>query len=202
MKLLHIDSSILGENSASRELTKKIVMRFRELHDDLHVTYRDLTLKPLSHLSGLHLAAAQGFAPEPGTMQEDLEEGQAVLEEFLATDTLVLGAPMYNFSLPTQLKAWIDRIVIAGKTFRYTEAGAEGLAGGKKVIIASARGGVYTSGAATAFLDHQEAYLRGVFNFVGITDISVVRAEGLNLGPDQRTKSIREARDLIVTTVD
>jgi FMN-dependent NADH-azoreductase len=100
---------------------------------------------------------------------------------------------MYNFSISSQLKAWIDRLAVAGKTFRYTENGSEGLAGGKRVIIASSRGGFYGPQTPTAFLDHQETYLRGVFGFFGITDLTFVRAEGVNVGPDQRNAAITAA---------
>ena len=99
---------------------------------------------------------------------------------------------MYNFTLPTQLKAWIDRLLVAGKTFRYTENGPEGLAGGKRVIIALARGGVYDAGSPASSLEHLETYLRGVFNFIGI-DPEFVAADGLNFGPEQRESSIQQA---------
>jgi FMN-dependent NADH-azoreductase len=126
----------------------------------------------------------------------EVEESRAVLEEFLAADTIVLGVPMYNFSLPSQLKAWIDRIAIAGKTFRYTAEGPEGLAKGKKVIIVSTRGGHYSAGPA-AVMDHQESYLRSVLGFLGITDIEIVRAEGLNLSADSKVEAISEAERVI-----
>ncbi|HEX5951931.1 MAG TPA: NAD(P)H-dependent oxidoreductase, partial [Rhodanobacteraceae bacterium] len=117
---------------------------------------------------------------------------EEILDEFLAADVVVIGAPMYNFTIPTQLKAWIDRILTAGKTFRYTENGPEGLAGGKRVIVASARGGIYSEGPATA-VDFQEAYLRHVFGFIGIDNVEFVRAEGLNLGADQRQAALTRA---------
>jgi FMN-dependent NADH-azoreductase len=115
-----------------------------------------------------------------------------VLEEFLAADTVVIGAPMYNFTLPSQLKAWIDRILVAGSTFRYTEAGPEGLAGGKRVIVALARGGFYDGGSPAAGLEHLESYLRGIFNFIGI-EPEFVAADGLNFGPEQREESLKAA---------
>jgi FMN-dependent NADH-azoreductase len=126
----------------------------------------------------------------------EVEESTAVLEEFLAADTVVLGVPMYNFSLPSQLKAWIDRVAVAGKTFRYTAEGPEGLAKGKKVIIVSTRGGHYSAGPA-AVMDHQESYLRSVLGFLGITDIEIVRAEGLNLSADSKVEAISEAERVI-----
>ena len=193
MKLLHIDSSILGAGSVSRTLSSAIVAAQRAQHPGLQVSYRDLAAEPVGHLSGAHLAAGQGAVPEDATLAADFDDGVAVLDAFLASDIVVVGAPMYNFSIPTQLKAWIDRLAIAGRTFRYTERGAEGLAGGKTVIIASSRGGFYGEGTATAFLDHQETYLRAVFNFFGITDVRFIRAEGVALGDEQRAKSVQGA---------
>src|SRR5580704_1002186 len=118
MKLLHIDSSILGGNSASRQLSAAIVDRLTKATPGLDVVYRDLVAEPLSHLSGEHLAAAQGAVPESPAIQKDIAASQAVLNEFLGADIVVIGAPMYNFTIPSQLKAWIDRIAVAGKTFR------------------------------------------------------------------------------------
>ena len=112
------------------------------------------------------------------------------LDEFLAADIVVIGAPMYNFGVPSQLKAWIDCLAVAGKTFRYTETGVEGLAGGKRVIIASSRGGFYAGSSPMASLDHQEAYLTGFFGFIGVADIAFVRAEGVNVSPEQRQRGI------------
>jgi FMN-dependent NADH-azoreductase len=132
--------------------------------------------------------------PEDAALAADVADGAAVLDAFLAADIVVVGAPMYNFSIPTQLKAWIDRLAVAGRTFRYTEKGVEGLAGGKTVIIASSRGGFYGEGTPIAFLDHQETYLKGVFSFFGVTDIRFIRAEGVALGDEQRTKSVEGAQ--------
>jgi FMN-dependent NADH-azoreductase len=148
MKLLHLDSSVLGPLSVSRQVSAAIVERLKKANPRLDVTYRDLTATPLAHLSGSHLAAGQGATPD-ASLQDDIAAGQAVLEEFLAADIVVLGAPMYNFTIPSQLKAWIDRILVAGKTFKYSAAGVEGLAGNKRVIVAISRGGFY--GAGTPF---------------------------------------------------
>src|SRR6201994_1913645 len=133
MKLLHIDSSVLGPHSVSRQVSGAIVDRLRQATPDLDIVYRDLTATPLAHLSGQHLAAAQGATPDTALLP-DIANSQAVLEEFLAADIVVLGAPMYNFTIPSQLKAWIDRVVVGGKTFKYGPNGAEGLAGAKRVI--------------------------------------------------------------------
>jgi len=189
MNLLHIDSSVLGENSASRALSAAIAARLRAEHPGSHVDYRDLSVQSLPH-----------FTPMLAESDPCARRNAEVLEEFLAADAVVIGAPMYNFSIPSQLKAWIDRVLIAGRTFRYGANGPEGLAGGKRVIIASARGGIYSEGPAKA-MDFQEAYLRHVFGFIGITDVEFVRAEGLNLGSEQRESSLRRAHELIETGV-
>jgi FMN-dependent NADH-azoreductase len=172
--ILHIDSSINGENSASRTVSHSIVEQLKSAQWGEEVVYRDLASDPLSHLT------LDAFADS------------SVLDEFLAADTIVIGAPMYNFTLPSQLKAWIDRILIAGKTFRYTASGPEGLAGDRRVIIALARGGFYDVNSPAASLEHLETYLRGVFNFIGI-DPEFVAADGLAVSPEQREESISQA---------
>lgn len=193
MKLLHVDSSILGPASVSRQLSAAIVAAQQAAHPDLEVTRLDLSTDPIGHLTGQHLAAAQGAAPGTPALASDLAAGIDALETFLASDIIVIGAPMYNFGVPSQLKAWIDRLAIAGRTFRYTENGPIGLAGGKRVIVASSRGGFY-AGTTIAALDHQEAYLRGVFGFFGITDVTFIRAEGIALGQTQRDQAIATAQ--------
>jgi FMN-dependent NADH-azoreductase len=190
MKLLHIDSSVLGPRSVSRQVSAAIVDRLRKATPDLTITYRDLTTTPLAHLSGSHLAAAQGAMPE--ALQQDLAAGQAVLEEFLATDIVVIGAPMYNFTIPSQLKAWIDRILVAGKTFKYSAQGVQGLAGNKRVIIAISRGGFYGAGTPSAAAEHLETYLHSVFSFIG-TNPEIIVAEGVQIGPEQREKALEGA---------
>lgn len=194
MKLLHVDSSILGQGSVSRTLSAEIALAQTTLHPGIEVSYRDLAASPLGHLSGAHLAAAQGAVLADPAIERDTALGAAMLDEFLAADIVVVGAPMYNFSVPSQLKAWIDRLAVAGKTFRYTAEGPQGLAGGKKVIVASSRGGFYGPGMPAAPFEHQESYLRAVFGFFGITDISFVRAEGVALGTEARDKAIMTAR--------
>jgi len=172
--ILHIDSSISGENSASRAISRSIVDQLRHWNPASAVVTRDLVSDPLPHLT------LDAFADT------------SVLDEFLQADTVVIGAPMYNFTLPTQLKAWLDRILIAGQTFRYTENGPEGLARGKRVVIALARGGFYDQGSPASALEHLETYLRGIFNFIGI-EPEFVAADGLNISPEQRDTSIKQA---------
>ncbi len=174
MTVLHIDASINGANSASRAISRSIVDQLRIELGGGDIVYRDLAADPLPHLT------LEAFADS------------TALDEFLAADTVVIGAPMYNFSLPTQLKAWIDRILVAGKTFRYTANGPEGLVRGKQVIVALARGGFYDEGSPASALEHLETYLRAIFNFIGI-EPQFVAADGLNVSPEQRQESIKSA---------
>jgi FMN-dependent NADH-azoreductase len=193
MKLLHIDASITGESSASRRLSAAVVAAFTRALPGLEIIRRDLDAEPIPHLDSRRLPTVRpANAPEGAAGVPD-PEGAKALEEFLAADIIVIGAPMYNFAVPSQLKAWIDRILIAGKTFRYSESGPQGLAGGKKVIVASSRGGLYASGMPFEANDFQEKYLRAVFAFIGIEDIDIVRAEGLALGPEPREAAMRVA---------
>jgi FMN-dependent NADH-azoreductase len=192
MKLLHIDSSVLGSQSVSRQLSAAIVDRFHKTTPGLEIVYRDLSSMPLAHLSGSHLAAAQGAVPDTALAQ-DLAAGQTVLDEFLAADIVVLGAPMYNFTIPSQLKAWIDRILVAGKTFKYDAQGAQGLAGNKRVIVAISRGGFYGPGTPAAIGEHLETYLRWVFGFLGIADPEFISADGVQVGPEYREKALAGA---------
>lgn len=189
MKLLHLDSSPLGQYSVTRELTAAIANQWRQRVPGLEASYRDLAAEALPHWTPLPREALDSL---PADVRSEVERNETVMAEFLAADVIVVGAPMYNFGVPSQLKAWIDRIAVAGRTFRYTAEGPVGLAGGKKVIVASARGGFYADKNEGA--DFQEAYLRQVFGFLGIHDIEFVRAEGIGISAEQRSASIAAAR--------
>ena len=199
MQILHLDSSVLGTASVSRQLSAEIAARQQALHPGIGIIYRDLASDPALHLSGAHMAASQGSASEDAIINADLIKGNAYMDELFASDIIVIGAPMYNFSVPTPLKAWIDRIAVAGKTFHYTATGPEGLLKNKRVFIASARGGVYSAGSPGAAVDHQERYLIGLLAFLGVTDVTVVRAEGLAFGPEAREAAIASALENIAT---
>ena len=192
MKLLHIDSSVLGPHSVSRQVSAAIVERLLKANPGVEVTYRDLSATPLAHLSGSHLAAAQGAIAET-SLQADIAAGQTVLSEFLAADIVVLGAPMYNFTIPSQLKAWIDRILVSGKTFKYSAQGVEGLAGNKRVVVAISRGGFYGAGTPMAALEHLETYLRSVFGFIGVKNLEFISADGIQVGQEHREKAVAGA---------
>lgn len=195
MKLLHLDSSILGDSSASRQLSRAVVDAWRVAEPDAQVSYRDLASDALSHLSAASLVAGGTPAElRDAAQKHEVELAEDTLNEFLAADAIVIGAPMYNFTVPTQLKAWIDRVAVAGKTFAYDENGPKGLAGGKKVVIVSTAGGIHAgqpSGQA-----HEE-YLQLVLRFLGITDIEIVRAEGLAYGEEPRANAFAVAQGKI-----
>jgi FMN-dependent NADH-azoreductase len=201
MKLLHIDSSISGEASASRQLSAAIVTTFKAAVPGLEIIARP-RLRPdpsPRQWTASHSPTCQRAGRAIGIPDE---KGATALDEFLAADIVVIGAPMYNFTVPSQLKACIDRILIAGRTFRYGQAGPVGLlAGGKRVVIASSRGGLYAPGMPFEDSDFQERYLRAVFAFIGIEDFEIVRAEGLAFGPEQREAAMRAALAAIPSAV-
>lgn len=174
MKILHIDSSITGQHSVSRQLTAAIVQRLAGANPGAALTYRDLAADPVPHLNAGPAGAS------------------AMLDEFLAADVVVIGAPMYNFAVPSQLKAWIDSLAVAGKTFSYGANGPQGLCGGKRIIVASTRGGIYSAPSPMAALDHQESYLTGFFGFLG-AQVEFVRAEGVAMGDEQRQRAMEAA---------
>lgn len=190
MQLLHVDTSILDDQSASRQLSRAIVQRLRDSRDGTTVTTYDLVADPVGHLTAAEFFAFQGVVPDAHDAQQAVTRNAAILNDFLSADVIVIGAPMYNFALPSQLRAWLDRLAVPGRTFRYTANGVEGLAAGKRVVVASTRGGLYGEGTPMAALDHQETYLRGFFGFLGVTDITFVRAEGLAFGPEARTAAL------------
>ncbi|OGA96651.1 MAG: FMN-dependent NADH-azoreductase [Burkholderiales bacterium RIFCSPHIGHO2_12_FULL_61_11] len=203
-KLLHIDSSILGGNSVSRQLTAQIVAAWRASHPaTTEVSYLDLAVDTPSHLSAesLSFSLPAGAAGLNATQKRENAISEALVAQFLASDVLVIGAPLYNFAIPSQLKAWIDRIAQVGRTFTYTDKGPVGLAGGKTVIIASARGGVYSTSDAGNAMEHQESYLKTVFGFFGVTDVRFVRAEGLAMGEEVKAAALAAAQvDITIQT--
>jgi len=195
MHLLHIDSSVLAGNSVSRQLTKDIVAQWRASHPGTVVDYLDLAVDAPSHLSAdsLGFRAVPGGATLSDVQQRENAISEALVSQLLAADVVVIGAPLYNFSIPSQLKAWIDRIAQPGRTFTYTATGPKGLATGKTVIVASTRGGMYSTSEAGQAMEHQESYLQTVLGFIGITDVRFVRAEGLAMGDAARTQALSAA---------
>jgi FMN-dependent NADH-azoreductase len=199
MKLLHVDTSILGAGSVSRELSALIVRKFTG-GAPADVTYRDLAAEELPHLTLSALPSAHPRSALAGALdaegQARREASDRVLEEFVAADTVVIGAPMYNFGVPSQLKAWIDRLAVPGTTFSYGENGPKGLMGGKRVVVALARGGFYGPETAMVSAEHAESYLRAVFGFLGITP-EFVLVEGLATGDQHKAQAMANANDAI-----
>ena len=185
MNLLHIDSSALGQNSVTRELSAAIVSQWTSTLDGVQVEYRDLDREPLPHLTGGSLAKA-----DPA----EAADAERTLQQFLDADVVVIGAPMYNFSIPSTLKAWIDRVAVAGTTFRYGANGPEGLVRCKRVIVAATYGGRHPVESGRNFV---EPYLRQVFGFLGIDAVEFVDADSLNVSPEQRTRALEAAQDRI-----
>ncbi|MBN3161031.1 NAD(P)H-dependent oxidoreductase [Pectobacterium brasiliense] len=198
MKILHIDSSILENGSVSRQVSADVVNALVKQHPDAVVSYRDVVKDEIRHLTG---PIAAGFRQIASSSVDDatLREhhlSDALVAEFLANDVIVIGAPMYNFSVSSQLKSWLDRLAQAGKTFKYTEKGPVGLSGGRTVIVVSSRGGFYTT-PPFLDMDFQERYLQGFFRFLGITDIHFVRAEGASKGDEIKNREIQNAKSSI-----
>jgi FMN-dependent NADH-azoreductase len=198
MKLLHLDSSITGPQSVSRALSAEIVTAYVAQHPGIEVVYHDLATESDKHLSPAHLAAFQGGQVESPALGQDLAQGARYLDELLAADVLVIGAPMYNHGIPSQLKAWIDRVVVAGKTFRYTERGPEGLLpAGMKVFIAASSGGLYSGDSPAKAFEHSVSHLTGVLAHMGLKDVTVIRAEGVAMGPEARQNAVEKAHRAI-----
>ena len=197
MQLLHIDSAITGDQSVSRQLTASTVAAWVASHPGTQVQYLDLAKDAPSHLSAESLGFRTGQAAESEVERRENALSEALVSQFLAADVVVIGAPFYNFTIPTQLKAWIDRLAQVGRTFKYTEKGPVGLAGGKTVIVALSRGGVYSTSEGGRAMEHQESYLQTIFGFFGVTDVRFVRAEGVGMGPEARAKALETAESEI-----
>lgn len=192
MKILRVDSAVTGEDSVSRQLTQAITDHFRSRYPDAEVTELDLAANPLPHIDPVTTGAIR-LPPDrhDAAMAAAHPTERAVLDAFLAADVVIVGAPMYNFSIPSQLKAWLDRLGVPGLTFSYSEAGPTGLAGGRRVIIASSQGGIYEMDAP---FEHHESLLRDFFAFIGITDPVFVRAQKLGFGPEARAAALSAAQ--------
>ena len=194
MKLLHIDSSILGANSVSRQLSKSITAQWSASHPGTVVEYLDLVANGPSHLSadsiGLRIPPTGDLSQ---AQQRENAVSEALVTQFLGADVVVIGAPLYNFTIASQLKSWIDRIAQGGRTFTYTDKGPKGLAGGKTLIVALSRGGVYSTSEGGKAMEHQETYLQTIFGFLGVTDIRFIRAEGVAMGEAPKAQALAAA---------
>ena len=202
MKLLQVDSSVLGSASVSRLLTAETTAEWLRANPDTTVDLLDLAQDAPAHFGADALGSKVGVQAEPTDAQKrENAVSERLIGQFLAADVIVIGAPLYNFSVPSQLKAWIDRLAQPGRTFRYTEKGPMGLATGKTAIVVSTRGGVYSTSATGQAMEHQESYLKTVLGFFGITDVRVARAEGLAMGEAARADALAAAREQIASAV-
>ena len=194
MKILHLDSSVTGPNSVSRPLTAAAAEQLKSANPGAEYIYRDLVKNSLRHYTAV-LRSHGADAPETTPEQKaELATGKEILDEFMSADTVLIGAPMYNFGIPSQLKAWVDLICVAGTTFKYGATGPEGLCGGKKVVIISTRGGLYGPDSPFEPFDHQEKYLKDLFTFLAITDVTVITAEGVAYGPEKAEAAVSAAK--------
>ncbi|MER1967303.1 FMN-dependent NADH-azoreductase [Castellaniella sp. GW247-6E4] len=199
MQVLHLDSSITGAHSVSRQLSREAVQQWMASHPDAQVQYLDLAAEAPSPLTrdALGFRAPAEGAPSDIQARENAVS-EAMVRQLLAADVVVIGAPLYNFTIPAQLKAWLDRVAQAGRTFKYTENGPIGLLGDKTVILALSRGGVYSTSEIGTAMEHQESYLKTIFGFMGVKDIRVVRAEGMDMGAESRERGFAQARQDIL----
>lgn len=195
--ILHINSSVRGTDSVSRTVTQEFLTKWQSTEPGTAIVERDLVAQPLPHLTGEIVGAFFTPADQRSPEQAKLAaQSDALVKELFAADVIVIGAPMYNFSVSSALKAWIDHVARAGQTFKYTEAGPVGLVTGKKVYIFTSRGGVYSEGPAKV-MDFHEPYLRAVLGFIGITDITFVHTEGLGMGEEAVAKALSKTRNVI-----
>jgi FMN-dependent NADH-azoreductase len=195
--VLYINSSVRSTGSLSRQLSAEFVAKWQASHPADTVVTRDLASRPVPHLTE-EMLGAFFTAPDQRTAQQahTVKLSDELVDELLAADVIVIGAPMYNFSVPSGLKAWIDHVARAGRTFQYTATGPVGLVEGKKVYVFTASGGVYSEGPAASY-DFLATYLRAVLGFLGITDISFVRAEGVALGEQAIADTLAKSRQSI-----
>lgn len=195
--LLHINSSIRNNGSISRQLTAEFLEKWKRSRPDDIIVERDLAAHPVPHLSEEMMGAF--FTPadqRSQSQQQTIQLSDQLVAELFAADVIVIGAPMYNFSISSGLKAWIDHVARAGLTFKYTESGPVGLVTGKKIYIFTSRGGVYSHGTGRT-MDFHETYLRAVLGFIGLTDISFIHTEGLALGEEAAANALTQTRAAI-----
>ena len=197
MNLLHLDSSVTGEKSVSRPLSAAAADKLKSANPGAEYVYRDLVQSSLRHYTAVLRIHGDNETQNTPEQKAELATGKEILEEFMKADTVVIGAPMYNFGIPSQLKAWIDLICVAGTTFRYGANGPEGLCGNKKIVVLSSRGGLYGPGSPFEPFDHQEQYLRHLFTFLGVKDITVITAEGVAYGPEKAAEAVAGAKQKI-----
>ncbi|MFS0772973.1 FMN-dependent NADH-azoreductase [Sphingomonas sp. 1P08PE] len=196
MNILHIDASA-SDSAAShtRRLSSELVERLKTDNPGATIVYRDLVANPLPHVDMTIRHAWTAENTGDIKLAETMSRSKVLVDELKAADVVVVGSPMYNFTVPSTLKAWIDHVAIAGQTFSYTAEGPRGLLSGKVYLVLSS-GGIYSEGAFAAY-DHLSTYLEAIFNFLGILDIEVIRAEGIAYGPEQDKAAMASAAQKI-----
>ncbi|MDY7573855.1 FMN-dependent NADH-azoreductase [Actimicrobium sp. CCI2.3] len=199
--ILHINSSARTNGSISRDVTAEFITRLQAADPAAVVVERDVASTPLPHLTEQVLGAFFTSVENRSAQQSaDARLSDTLVSELKAADIIVIGAPMYNFSVTSSLKAWIDHVARAGQTFQYTEKGPVGLLTGKKVFVFTARGGVYSSGPAQG-MDFHETYLRAVLGFMGLDDITFVHSEGLAMGEEAVTRALTQTRSTMAALI-
>ncbi|MCJ8207809.1 FMN-dependent NADH-azoreductase [Pseudomonas sp. RGM2987] len=189
-RVLIIESSARQQDSVSRQLTQTFISQWKAAHPSDEISVRDLAINPVPHLDAHLLGGWMKPAEQRNDIENaSLERSNELTDELLAADVLVMAAPMYNFAIPSTLKAWLDHVLRAGVTFKYTPTGPQGLLTGKRAFVLTARGGIHAGGST----DHQEPYLRQVMAFIGIHDVTFIHAEGMNLGGDFQEKGMNQA---------
>jgi len=202
MTLLLVTSSLFGEASQTRQIAREFVDTWHRNNPGALVVERDLRPDTMPHLTQATLGAVMTPADNRTPEQAELAAfADSLIAEVEAADTIVLAAPMYNFTIPTTLKAWLDHIARAGRTFRYTATGPQGLLAGKKVFVVTGRGGFYSGDSPAKALDFQEPYLRAILGFIGITEVSFVHVEGLNISKEEAEKGRMRARQAIASLI-
>ncbi len=191
-KALIVDSAATGEASVSRKLTDAFAQRLKERDPSARITRRDVGREPVPHLTEETVGVIRGTPAETEAGLRALALSNQLIAEIREADLIVIGAPMYNFGMPSTLKAWFDHVLRAGVTFRYTSEGPEGLVKGKRAIVVESRAGFYSEGPGSA-MDHQEPHVRTLLGFMGVTEVKFVRAEKLAFGPEAATAAIDEA---------
>ncbi len=200
--ILHLDSSARGERSVSRTLSQEFVAAWQAAHPEDHVTYRDLGHQPIPNVSEAWIAAAfSNPADHTPELSEAIRLSDELIDELLAADRYVFGIPMYNLTVPASFKAYIDQVVRAGRTFAVTDSGYQGLVHGKKAVVLTAEGGVYRADTPAAAANFHEPYIKTILGFMGITDVTIIHADGLAFGDEAREKALTAARATMQSTV-
>jgi FMN-dependent NADH-azoreductase len=200
-KVLIIDSAATGDASVSRKLTAELAERLTRRDPTVSIVRRDIGANPIPHLTAETVGAIRGAPADSQVASDALALSDALVAEVKDADVIVLGAPMYNFGMSSTLKTWFDHILRAGVTFRYTAEGPEGLVKDKKAIVVESRAGFYSDGPAAA-MDHQEPHIRTLLGFMGVTDVTFVRAEKLAFGPEAASAAIAEAVERLDTLAE